>query len=248
LAAVETAVAAGYREIALCGVHLGSYGRDLECGTSLSDLVRRLRDWPADVLFRISSLEPMDCTRELLEVVDQSPRIAPHFHLPLQHGDDEMLRLMRRPYSSAYFAELVRTIAASIPHACIGTDVIAGFPGETDEQADCLVALVEDLPLASLHVFPYSDRPGTEASLLPGKVHPDAIRARSARLRAVGARLADRFRASQVGQVRRALVVDDGSAVVTDNYLKLSIGEPRRRNEWVHVLVDGPYRGSVAAV
>ena len=177
--------------------------------------------WPSDVLFRISSLEPMDCGAELVAAVAESPRIAPHFHLPLQHGDDAMLRAMRRPYTAEYYEQLVTGIAAAIPDVSIGTDVIAGFPGETDAQADALATLLERLPLSHLHVFPYSDRPGTEASGMPDKIDGPVIRARAARLRAIGDRLSARFRASQIGKVRRALVVDDGTSAVTDNYLKL---------------------------
>ncbi|HEY6508116.1 MAG TPA: tRNA (N(6)-L-threonylcarbamoyladenosine(37)-C(2))-methylthiotransferase MtaB [Vicinamibacterales bacterium] len=245
LRAVDEAVAAGYKEIALCGVHLGSYGRDLPDGSSLADLVRRLSQWPAEVLFRISSLEPMDFTPELLEIAATSARIAPHFHLPLQHADDAMLRAMRRPYTAAAYERLVGEIATSMPDACIGTDVIAGFPGETDAQADALAEGLVRLPLSYVHVFPYSDRPGTEASGMDGKVDGGAIRARGARLRAIGSAHAERFRAAQVGRVRRALVVDDGTSVVTDNYLKLALDEPRTRNEWVDVRVEGPHQGRV---
>ena len=245
--AVHDAVAAGYREIAVCGVHLGSYGRDLSERTSLVDLVRMLGQWPSEVLFRVSSLEPMDCGADLVAAVAESPRLAPHFHLPLQHGDDTMLRAMRRPYAAEYYEQLVTGIAAAIPDVSIGTDVIAGFPGETDAQADALATLLERLPLSHLHVFPYSDRPGTEASGMAGKIDGPTIRARAARLRAIGDRLSTRFRASQMGKVRRALVVDDGSWAVTDNYLKLELDHPCQRNSWVEVLVEGPHRGSVVS-
>src|SRR6266850_5560575 len=107
---IRCAVDAGYREIAITGVHLGSYGKDLGDGTTLARLVHVLGDWPDDVLFRISSLEPMDCTPEVVDIAAQSRRIAPHFHLPLQHGADDMLRQMRRPYSTAYYRDLVGRI------------------------------------------------------------------------------------------------------------------------------------------
>jgi threonylcarbamoyladenosine tRNA methylthiotransferase MtaB len=241
--AVHDAVAAGYREIAVCGVHLGSYGRDLAERTSLVDLVRMLGRWPSEVLFRVSSLEPMDCGADLVAAVAESSRLAPHFHLPLQHGDNSMLRAMRRPYTAEYYEQLVTGIANAMPDVSIGTDVIAGFPGETDVQADALATLLERLPLSHLHVFPYSDRPGTEASAMPEKIDGPTIRARAARLRAIGDRLSTRFRASQMSKVRRALVVDDGTSVVTDNYLKLTLDGPRTRNEWVDVLVEGPHHG-----
>ena len=243
--AVESAVRAGYREIALCGVHLGSYGRDLPQRSSLAELVGMLSEWRGDVLFRVSSLEPMDCAAEIVDAVAGSPRLAPHVHLPLQHGDDAMLRLMRRPYTAGYYEGLVQRIAAAIPGVSIGTDVIAGFPGETDAQADALASLLERLPLSHVHVFPYSDRPGTEASTMPDKVDGLVVRARAARLRTIGDRLSARFRASQIGKVRRALVVDDGSSAVTDNYLKLALDRPCLRNSWVEVLVEGPHQGRV---
>jgi threonylcarbamoyladenosine tRNA methylthiotransferase MtaB len=129
---VRRAVEAGYREIVITGVHLGSYGRDLRDGTTLASLVRQLSEWPDDVLFRVSSLEPMDCTPEIVAAAARSPRIAPHFHLPLQHGSDEMLAAMKRPYTSAYFRGVVGEIRSQLPHASIGTDIIVGFPGETD--------------------------------------------------------------------------------------------------------------------
>ena len=113
---VRRAVDAGYKEIVMTGVHLGSYGRDLTEGSSLAALIRMLRDWPADVLFGVSSLEPMDCTPEIVEMVASSQRIAPHFHLPLQHGSDAMLRAMRRPYTVPYYRSLIDRIKTVLPH------------------------------------------------------------------------------------------------------------------------------------
>jgi threonylcarbamoyladenosine tRNA methylthiotransferase MtaB len=235
---IDDAVAAGYREIVITGVHLGSYGRDLDDGTTLSSLVQLLAEWEADVLFRISSLEPMDCTEEIVELVAASSRLAPHFHLPLQHGSDDMLEAMRRPYTAADYEGLIARIRTRLPHASIGSDVIVGFPGETPEQFERTEGLLRRLPLTHLHVFPYSDRPGTEASAMPGKVDGLVIRERGQRLRAIGQDKAARFRQSQRGTVRRALTVDDGRSAVTDNYLKVSLDRPHSRNEWVRVRID----------
>jgi threonylcarbamoyladenosine tRNA methylthiotransferase MtaB len=237
VADIDRAVTAGYKEIVLTGVHLGSYGRDLGDGTSLSALVRRLGEWREDVLFRISSLEPMDCTPDIVERAAHSGRIAPHFHLPLQHGSDEMLRAMRRPYTSGSYRRLVDGIKEQIPHASIGSDIIVGFPGETDRHFAEMRTFLAVLPLTHLHVFPYSDRPGTEASGLHDKVEGTVIRARGAEVRAVGEGMARRFRMSQRGTTRRALTVDDGSAAVTDNYLKVSLEQRHPRNEWINVTV-----------
>jgi threonylcarbamoyladenosine tRNA methylthiotransferase MtaB len=237
---IHRAVAAGYREIAITGVHLGSYGRDLGDGCSLTTLVRLLAEWDADILFRISSLEPMDCSLEIVDLVASSARLAPHFHLPLQHGCDEMLRRMRRPYSSSYYRELVGRIRDRLPHASIGTDLIAGFPGETDAAFRHCSEFVQTLPLSHVHVFPYSDRPGTPASAMTDKVDGAATRERGRQLRAIGARLARAFHASQAGTRRRALTVDDGWSAVTDNYFKIRLPVQQPRNEWVEVIIGGP--------
>ena len=235
VADVERAVSAGYKEIVLTGVHLGSYGRDLDEPTSLLDLVSTFAHWPADVLFRISSLEPMDCTPEIVEIAAESPRIAPHFHLPLQHGDDRMLQAMRRPYTASFYQRLIDRIHSTLPHASIGSDVIVGFPGETDIQFEEMRRFLEDVPLSHLHVFPYSDRPGTVASALGGKVEGAVIRARGAVVRAIGERMIRRFRQSQCGTTRRALTVDDGMTAVTDNYVKVRLDVRHPRNEWIEV-------------
>ena len=235
MADIRRAIGAGYKEIWITGVHLGSYGRDLGDGMSLARLIEALAAVEDDVLFRISSLEPMDCTREIVRMVAGSPRIAPHFHLPMQHASDAMLRAMRRPYSAGYYADLLGDIHQSMPHAAIGTDVIVGFPGEDAQHVDELHAAIRTLPFAYVHVFPYSDRPGTAASLLEPKVHGTDVRERGALIRRVAAEKARAFRVAQCGTSRRALTVHDGLSAVTDNYLKVPLPEPVARNQWVSV-------------
>jgi threonylcarbamoyladenosine tRNA methylthiotransferase MtaB len=242
---IDRVAAAGFKEIALTGVHLGSYGRDLSPKVSLVDLLRAIDE--RDLVFRISSLEPMDCSREIVDLVARSSSFAPHFHLPLQHASDRVLAAMRRPYTLADYASLVDGIRARIPHASIGSDVIVGFPGETDDDFEILAAYLERSPLTHVHVFPYSDRPGTAATTLPDKVHGAAIRERARRIRDIGARLAARFRDAQVGFTCRALTIDDGSLVVTGNYLKLRIPPGLPRNEWVRVRVVEGERGELLA-
>jgi threonylcarbamoyladenosine tRNA methylthiotransferase MtaB len=231
---IDLAIAAGYKEIAITGVHLGSYGRDLGDGSSLTTLVRALADMP--VLFRISSLEPMDCTPEIVDLVAASDSLAPHFHLPLQHGSDRMLAAMRRPYSAAQYTALADRIHRRLPHASIGSDIIVGFPGERDEDMAKMRSVLASLPLSHLHVFPYSDRPGTEASLMREKVEGMTVRERGREVRAVGEQMTRRFRGSQVGTTRRALTVDDGWSAVTDNYIKVRLERQHERNKWI--LVD----------
>jgi threonylcarbamoyladenosine tRNA methylthiotransferase MtaB len=239
VAEVERIASAGFLEIALAGVHLGSYGRDLKPRASLPELLRALAASRADVLFRISSLEPMDCTPAVVDVMaDSGGRFAPHFHLPLQHSSDRVLALMRREYTLAEYRALVDGILERIPHASIGSDMIAGFPGEEDADFAANLAYLPASGLSHLHVFPYSDRPGTAASVMAGKVAGPVVRERSAALRAIGGSLSRRFRQSQVGTERPGLTIDDGTQVVTDNYLKVSIAPGARRNERVVVRID----------
>lgn len=248
---VERIAAAGFKEIALTGVHLGSYGRDLAPRRSLLDLFRRLQELTAGsrggILFRVSSLEPMDCSRDIVELVAASDCFAPHFHLPLQHASDRVLTSMRRPYSIAYYASLVDAIRTRMPHASIGSDVIVGYPGETDADFDSLETYLERSPLTHVHVFPYSDRPGTAAAAMSGKVHGTVVRERARRIRDAGQRLAHRFRGAQVGSLRRALTIEDGTLAVTDNYLKLRIPPGSARNEWIRVRVASHDRGELLA-
>jgi threonylcarbamoyladenosine tRNA methylthiotransferase MtaB len=243
---IQRAVAAGYKEIAITGVHLGSYGRDLGNGSSLATLIRTLAGWPDHVLFRISSLEPMDCAPEIVEMVAASPRLAPHFHLPLQHGSDAILRAMRRPYTVSYYRSLIDRIRTVLPHASVGSDIIVGFPGETAAHFAEMRTVLDELPLTHLHVFPYSDRPGTDASKMFPKVDGRDVRERGREVRAIGDGMARRFKASQVGRTIRALTVDDGQSVVTDNYLKLRLDVRQPRNEWVRVRVEENHQGTVA--
>lgn len=229
---------AGYKEVALTGVHLGAWGRDLAPLDSLVDLLQSIGDEPGVFRVRVSSLEPMDCTPAVLDAITRRPdRFAAHLHLPLQHRDDAMLTAMRRPYSGAAYAALVDEVRRRMPDAAIGTDVIVGFPGETDAQADDLAAYLASSPLTHVHVFPYSDRPGTVAERLPGKVHGSVVKARAARLRAISRTLSDRFRGSQVGRRRPALTLEDGRTCVTDNYLRVALPPGGVRNEWIDVVV-----------
>ena len=264
---VTRVAAAGFREIALTGVHLGSYGRDLSPRVSLIDLLRALTvdsalrtEHPAlstqhpalstqhpALLFRISSLEPMDCTRDIVDLVAASDCFAPHFHLPLQHASDRVLETMRRPYTLECYASLVDGIRSRIPHASIGSDVIVGFPGETDADFDLLASYLERSPLTHVHVFPYSDRPGTAATSMPGKVPGPVIRERGRRIREIGQRLTSAFLESQVGTTHRALTLEDGAVAVTGNYLKVRIPPGRTRNEWVRLRIASHRDGELLA-
>lgn len=246
LCEVDRARSAGFKEIVLTGVHLGSYGRDLAPSASLAALLRALvarRD--PDVRFRISSIEPMDCSHEVVDLVGQHACFAPHFHLPLQHASDRILERMRRPYTLEQYRTLVDRIRERMPSASIGADVIVGFPGETPEDFECLTSYLAQSPITHAHVFPYSDRSGTEASQMTGKPAGPIVRARAKDVRSISVTLASRFRRSQIGSVHRALTLDSGATAMTGNYLRVRLSAARHRNEWVRLRVTSEDQGEL---
>lgn len=227
---LRRAESSGFREATLTGVHLGAYGRDLDPSSSLADLLDAVVGSTAALLVRLGSLEPMDVPPSLVPLV-RSGRLAPALHLPLQHASDAVLASMRRPYTLDQYRALVDGLRAALPHASLGADVIVGFPGETADDFERLRAYLSESPLTQLHVFPYSERPGTEAARLPDRVPGEVVRERGRAVRMVGETLRRRFLQSQIGAHRPALTIEDGSVVVTDNGLRLRIGPGFRRNE-----------------
>ena len=229
---------AGYREVTLTGVHLGAYGRDLSPASTLTTLLERAIAATHGLLFRLGSLEPMDCPPALVDLAEASGRLAPSFHLPLQHASNRLLTAMGRPYTLEAYAALVDAIRERLPHASIGADVIVGFPGERDEDAARLVSYLERSPLTHVHVFPYSDRPGTAASRMQPKVHGTAVRERAAAVRAVGRELSARFEYLLSGSIRPALTIEDGATAQTDNGLKVRIAPALERNVRVRLRLE----------
>lgn len=217
--------AAGFRELVLAGVNLGSYGRERGETDALAALVERLLDARPNLRLRLGSLHPDEVTPALLRLWTRAtPRLRPHLHLSLQSGDDEVLARMRRPYRAAAARETALAFAAAAgPHAALGADIIAGFPGETDAAHTRTVELLAGLPLAYLHVFRFSPRPGTPAADLPAPVPPETATARAGELRRLGRRRRREFAAALAGTWREA-IVEDGEAPVgwrpatTDNY------------------------------
>jgi threonylcarbamoyladenosine tRNA methylthiotransferase MtaB len=193
----------GRREIVLTGINLGLYGRD---GGGLTALLTRLEGVPGLARIRLSSLEPMTIDDALLERIALSPRVCPHLHIPLQSGDDGVLRRMGRPYDAAAFAALVGRIARARPRLGLGVDVVAGFPGESERAFGATLALIESLPVTYLHAFAFSPRPGTRAASLDGQVPPPARRERVGELRRLDARLRRRFREELRGARATVLV------------------------------------------
>jgi threonylcarbamoyladenosine tRNA methylthiotransferase MtaB len=237
---IRRLVADGAREIVLSGINLGSYGRDLSTRCDLAALVHRiLAETDLDQL-RFSSIEPQDVTRDFIDLASSSGRIAPHFHVPLQSGSDRVLRAMHRRYRAAHYAERIRLIRTALPNAGIGADVIAGFPGETEEEFAETRNLTERLPFTYLHVFSFSPRPGTEAANLDS-VRESVIRERARALRAIGARKSAAFRESQCSRDEKALTLrrrgDCWTECLTGNYLTLRIAGFVPANQWVRVRI-----------
>ncbi len=211
-AEVERLAAAGFREVVLTGIHLGAYGRDLPDRPALADALRAVHEVAGIARIRLSSLEPMDVGADLLDAIAGLPRVCPHLHLPLQSGSDAVLRRMRRRYTVDDFRTLVRAARARIPDLVVTTDVIAGFPGETEEDHAATLSFLKEIGFSRLHVFPYSPREGTPAASYPDQV-PPAVRERRAReVAALGERLALEYHRRLVGHVVEVLVEAEASA------------------------------------
>jgi threonylcarbamoyladenosine tRNA methylthiotransferase MtaB len=239
---VENAVASalriaekGIREIVLTGVNLGDFGNgtDVIEGNKAKkealfiDLIQTLDEIEADVRFRISSIEPNLLTEEIIDFVAESRHFMPHFNVPLQSGNDKQLRDMRRRYRRDLYAERVQRIKARMPHACIGCDVIVGFPGETEEDFLETYRFIQNLDVSYLHVFTYSERADTPAALMPGAVPVEERRRRNQALRGLSEMKRRAFYGEHLGTVRPALIEQHKDPTLlsgfTDNYVKIEM-------------------------
>jgi len=223
---------------------VGHYGLDLTPAASLLDLLEKLTKHLPGVRFRLSSLEPTEVSRELLQLMTATDNFMPHLHIPLQSGDDSILRKMNRRYTVADFTKLIIRCKAMLPEAAIGIDVLVGFPGEDDVAFSRTAKLLETLPVTYLHVFPYSRRPGTPAA---GFVHqvPEKIKEqRVAILRELDHKKRTGFYSSHLGEVHRVLTetvsAKDGSAKgFTENYIPVQFtAEPADANRVVSVKLE----------
>ena len=241
---VRKLVDGGYVEIVISGVHVGDYGLDLPAGRlSLPELLRRILDTPGLERLRLSSIEPASVTEELIELMAGEAKFARHFHIPLQSGSDAVLTRMRRRYRADRFRALIRGIAEAIPECGIGTDVICGFPGESDADFQRTFDLLEQLPVSYLHPFTYSVRPGSVAESYGDQVPGDVKKRRMQSLKRLFREKSRSFRERHVGRVMPVVVESSrsrGKAPLcgwTDNYLKVNLGtgEPGAPMERVHV-------------
>ena len=256
---VRTLVEAGYREVVISGINLGRWGRDLESSSQFSVLSsqlkptandQRLESLVRDILertslekLRISSVEPMDWSDELIALVASSSRIAKHAHVPMQSGSDAVLRRMHRKYRPWHYRERILKLRAAMPTAAIGADVMVGFPGETEAEFGETRRMVEELPLTYLHVFTYSARPGTPAAEQPGQVPVAVARERNRVLREIASKKKAAFMRSLVGTVVEAITLQSGGAqfteALTENYVKVKVSGHHEANRWIDMNVEG---------
>jgi threonylcarbamoyladenosine tRNA methylthiotransferase MtaB len=190
----------GYQEVVLTGIHLGQWGRELAPAQDFGELLTYLAEGSLPHRIRLSSLEPMEWTGELIGRLASWPWLCPHFHVPLQSGDSEILYRMHRPYAPRHYAELIQELHLLFPDGAYGADVLVGFPGETDRHFENTFKLITELPLTYLHVFPFSPRSGTQAATLGNRVTDGEVKRRARSLRQLGMQKKEAFRRRSVGK------------------------------------------------
>ena len=244
---IRTLCEGGAREVVLSGIDLGNYGRDLSPRVQLNETLRRILDeTPIDRL-RVSSIEPMDVTQDLIEFFADDNRMARHFHMPLQSGSDKILKAMYRWYRAEHYARRAELIREFLPDAAIGADVIAGFPGETEGDHRATIELIEQMPLTYLHVFSFSARPGTPAAELPNQIAGAEIARRARELRALGEKKKTAFLQAQAGQALRVITLnrrgEDAAGpwtrALSGNFLDVRVSGHWPANEFVDARITG---------
>jgi threonylcarbamoyladenosine tRNA methylthiotransferase MtaB len=223
LAEAKKAIAGGAKEIVLTGVNIGDFGTAHD--ETLLDLIKKLDELKGIERYRISSIEPNLLTNEIISFVSTSKNFMPHFHIPLQSGSDDILKGMRRRYRTDLYRERIASIKTAMPHACIGVDVIVGFPGETNEHFNETVEFLKDLDVSYLHVFTYSERANTTALRIEDIVPMEVRNERNKILRLLSSKKRAAFDASFKGQTMPVLWenVDDENMIAgfTPNYIKV---------------------------
>lgn len=227
IAAANMLVSDGYKEIVITGIHIGSYGLDLSPKTTLSYIVKCLADHFPQIRIRLSSIEPQEFNNELLKLIEDGS-VCPHLHIPVQSGSDNILKAMNRGYNTEYFKQIINNIITSCPDISIGTDLVIGFPGESDKDFYDTVNLINMLPLSYLHVFPYSKRPNTRASLFTDQIKGKIKRERVNTIIGIGNIKKMNYITSNIGRILDVIVEgkDDTNRyykAISDNYLRLFV-------------------------
>ena len=230
LAEIKALVEAGFQEIVLTGVNLGTFGRKIKGHAHLIDLLKSIAEIPRLGRIRLSSIEPMLFEPSIIRLAAESRVFAHHFHIPMQSGSDRILRAMRRPYRSAKIRELFRSIQEAIPDVGLGTDVLVGFPGETDADFNETCELVQESPLTYVHAFPFSPREGTDAYSMPGRIPSNVVKQRLGKILEISRAKNIAFRRRFIGQVLPAITLSQeeemgASLVLTGNYIHARVPE-----------------------
>jgi threonylcarbamoyladenosine tRNA methylthiotransferase MtaB len=237
LSQIET-LAERYCEVVLSGINLGRWGRDLSADLRFVHLLREILDRTPVRRLRVSSVEPMDWSGELLELMAGHPRVAQHVHMPLQSGSDAVLKRMVRKYRTRHYASRLDLATKLMPDAAIGADVMTGFPGETAAEFDETVRFIESHPFTYLHVFTYSERPGTEAAAMPSQVPMEARRERTAILRQLSDRKNLDFRRRMLGKVLPSVTLEQRGVALTTNFLKVQLAHVPEPNRLLDVEIE----------
>jgi len=244
-AEAEKLVAAGFKEIVLTGIHLGAYGRDLEEPVSLVDAVRTVLAVPELKRLRLGSLESIELSAELFALMCEDKRFSRHLHLPLQAGQDQVLKAMNRHYTTAEFAALLEKIEKSVPGIAVSTDIIVGFPGETEAMFAEGLAFVERMNFAKMHVFPYSRRDGTPAALMIDQVPEPVKKERAHKMQQLAAIKTEQFHQMFIKQQAEVLFETNQDGIfngLTDNYIRIYASGDIRCGEIYRVLLTKPYK------
>ena len=248
LANIKLLKMSGYREVVLSGIDLGRYGLDLVLPTTLSDLLKQINFLQPIDRVRLSSIEPNEITEDIISIVADSDIFCHHFHIPLQSGDDHILKRMHRHYSRSFFRDMVIRIHEMIPDAAIGVDTLIGFPGETEKAFENTYSLIEKLPVTYLHVFPFSGRKGTPANSYPDKVPSQVIKDRCLKMREMGNNKKMEFYKKLIGKKVQLLIEGTRSRStghlkgITSNYVPVFVsGKDNLKNHIVQARIDKVY-------
>jgi threonylcarbamoyladenosine tRNA methylthiotransferase MtaB len=254
LGRIVTLAGEGYREVVLTGIHLGAYGRDLAPPENLTAVIRHCADGRTVERLRLSSIEPREVTDELIALIGSSGIVCRHLHIPLQSGDNGILAAMHRDYDAAFFRDLVQNLQAAIPGVAVGIDVMAGFPGETETAFANTLRLVEAMPVAYLHVFPFSRRPGTPAATMSGQIPEGEKKRRTRILRLLAEEKRRVFGTRFIGEPLTVLVEGRTDKTTgyplgfSDNYIPVAVRGCAPANRIVRVVPESYRNGRLTAV
>ncbi len=244
----EKLAAAGFKEIVLTGIHLGAYGKDLPGHVTLADACREVLSVPGFKRLRLGSLESIELSPDLFSLIREEERFCAHLHLPMQAGSDAVLKAMNRHYDTAEFGRLIQDVERELPGVAVSTDVIVGFPGETEELFRESLDFVERMNFSRMHVFPYSRRKGTPAAAMAGQVPEHVKKERVHRMQALADRKAEEFHRSFLGKKMRVLFETEQEGItdgLTDNYIRVYTGDAVKTEEIYAVFLEKLYKDGV---